>query len=97
MSRSAYFTVIVAELESAPETVQKLAASATKIAEATRPRRLVDGDEVFMVVSWIFDERRWDLPDGGRRWEGVYVGRLRFSQLGFQARRKRYTHQSAGA
>jgi len=53
MSRSAYFTVIVAELGSAAETVQKLAASATKIAEAIKPRRPVEGDEVFMVVSWM--------------------------------------------
>jgi hypothetical protein len=31
----------------------------------------VEGDEVFMVVSWIVDERRLDLPDGGGRWEAV--------------------------
>jgi hypothetical protein len=74
MLRSAYFTVTLAELGSAAETALKLEASAPKIAVAIRPRRPVQGVEVFMVVSWIVDERRLDLPDGPGRWEAVYVG-----------------------
>src|SRR6267142_446203 len=61
---------MLAELGSAAETALKVEASVPKIAVAIRPRRPVEGDEVFMVVSWIFDERRSDLPDGGGRWEG---------------------------
>jgi hypothetical protein len=78
---------MLAELGSAAETAQKLAASATKIAEAIEPRRPVEGDEVFMVVSWIVDEGGWICP------KAVAVGRhsksaaLRSSKLGFQARR----------
>jgi hypothetical protein len=49
---------------SATETELKLEASAPKIAVAIRPRRPVEGVEVFMVLSWIVDERRLDLPDG---------------------------------
>jgi hypothetical protein len=88
---------MLAELGSAAQTALKLEASTTKIAEAIRPRRPMEGDEVFMVVSWIVDERRLDLPDGGGRWEAVYVGPLRFSQLGFQTPQKRYAPQSGSA
>jgi hypothetical protein len=42
---------MLAELESAADTALKLEASAAKIAAAIRPRRPVEGDEVFMVVS----------------------------------------------
>jgi hypothetical protein len=51
MLRSAYFTLMGAELGSAAETALKLAASAPKIAVAIRPRRPVERDETFMVVS----------------------------------------------
>jgi hypothetical protein len=51
MLRSAYFTVMLAELGSAAETALKLEASAAKIEVAIRPRRPVEGDEVFIVVS----------------------------------------------
>jgi hypothetical protein len=42
-----------AELGSAAETALKLQASAPKIAVAIRPRRPVERDELFMVVSWF--------------------------------------------
>ena len=62
MLRSAYFTVTLAELGSAAETALKLEASAPKIAVAIRPRRPVEGVEVFMVVlagvNYFF---RWRL------------------------------------
>src|SRR5215471_18469323 len=88
MSRSAYFTVILAELGSAAETAQKLTASATKIPEAIKRRRPVEGDEVLMVVSWIVDERRLDLPDGSGRWEAVYVGPPAVLPIGFSSTQK---------
>jgi len=43
-----------------------------------------------MVVSWIVDERRLDLPDGRGRREAVYVGFLQFSHMGFRATQRRY-------
>jgi hypothetical protein len=61
MLRSAYFTVMLTGLgSSAAETALKLEASAPKIAVAIRPRRPVQGVEVFMVVSWMIDE--WICP-----------------------------------
>jgi hypothetical protein len=53
MSRSANFTVTLADRVSAAETALKLEASTPKIAVAMRPRRLVKPVEGFMVVSWI--------------------------------------------
>jgi hypothetical protein len=70
MLRSAYFTVMLAELGSATETALKLEASAPKIAVAIRVRRLVEGVEVFIVVSLC----RWraiGLANGRGRWEAV--------------------------
>jgi hypothetical protein len=96
--RSAYFTVTLAELGSAAEAALKLEASVPKIAVAIRPRRPAEGVEVFIVVSWIVDEKRLDLHGRGRgRWEAVYIGPLRFSQLGFQAPQKRYAPRSGSA
>jgi hypothetical protein len=60
---------MLAELGSAAETALKLKARAPKIAVAIRPRRPVEGVEVFIVIS----------------------------QLGFQARQKRYSPQSGRA
>jgi hypothetical protein len=51
MSRSGYRTVRLADLGSAAETALKLAATATKIAATITPRRPVEVDEVFTVVS----------------------------------------------
>jgi hypothetical protein len=76
---------MLAELGSAAETALKLEASAPKIAVAIRPRRPMEGDEVFMVVSWIGDEKRLDLPDGGGRWEAVYVGPPAVLPVGFSS------------
>jgi hypothetical protein len=51
MSRSAYFTVTLAELGSAAETALKLEARAPKIAVAIRPGRPAETVEVFIVFS----------------------------------------------
>src|ERR1700745_315130 len=62
MLRSAYFTVMLAELGSAAETEQKLEASTPKIAVAIRPRRPLEGDEAFMVVSLMSLKGDWICP-----------------------------------
>ena len=48
---SEYFTVMPAELGSAAQTALKLETSAPKIAAAIRPRRAVEGVEMFIVIS----------------------------------------------
>lgn len=74
--RSAYFTVMLAELESAAETVLKLETSAAKTAAAIRPRRPVEGVEVFIVISQLGFKHAADAmrPKAGVHETGPKVG-----------------------